>query len=79
MRRFVPTVPLVKNSTRRAAQKKPEPVAFTVSEGSYWIDWELRSHIFEHCKTQRIQGELFAIKFSDGSIFDFVVGWRRDS
>lgn len=45
---------------------KPHPVLYTTSEGGDWELWAIRNHSVAH-----------AIKFSDGSIFDMVNGWRK--
>jgi hypothetical protein len=48
---------------------RPEPISYSPKEGTGWIPWG---------KTYDIRPrELHAIRFSDGSIFDMVNGWRK--
>jgi hypothetical protein len=44
---------------------RPQPIAFTLREGSYWLPWEKELARVAH-----------AIWFSNGWIFDAWNGWR---
>lgn len=50
---------------------KPKPTHYTTQEGGHWIAWL-------ECYGARYPNSpvAHAIKFSDGSIFDMVNGWR---
>lgn len=56
---------------------KPKPTHFTTHEGGPWHGWYERNVL-----ATRLHGHLsnyfHAIKFSDGSIFDMVNGWREE-
>ena len=45
---------------------RPQPIMFTTEEGGEWYEWEVRHH----------GSRIFAVQFSDGSIFDTIIGWR---
>lgn len=60
---------------------KLEPIEFLLIEGGFWIPWNERMNDLFHRvgggTVARTGPLLHAIKFSDGSIFDYVNGWRK--
>jgi hypothetical protein len=50
---------------------RPEPIEFTTREGGSWMNWDMG-----HVPGALPPPVIHAVKFSDGSIFDTVNGWR---
>lgn len=48
--------------------KRPDPTHYTLYQGGDWHEW------FLNCNDA---GDIFAVKFADGSVFDTQVGWRE--
>lgn len=51
--------------------KRPEPVEFAIVEGGIWHPWVANMTFTAHDRN------FHAIKFSNGSVFDMVNGWRK--
>lgn len=60
-----------KETQTQQSWKRPEPVAYVIKEGDGWLEWV--NWPTNKSKTAH------AIKFSDGSIFDMVNGWRKNT
>lgn len=55
----------------RGVPGRIEPVAFTTEESGMWRDWKEA-----HADGIPLPKGMYAIKFSDGTVFDLVNGWR---
>jgi hypothetical protein len=56
---------------RKKACDRPKTVAITYREGTDWVDFQ------DHRRRGRsVFPEVHSIKFSDGSIWDAINGWR---
>lgn len=51
---------------------RPQPTHYAVEEGGIWLEWGINRHVLPVAHKH-----IHSIKFSDGSIFDAVNGWRK--